>query len=116
MRTSLILHFDLLPAVDMLSNAEAGKFLKAILHYNVLGVLPDNLGSTSAILFQQIRAQHDRDQKRHQRQADPGGTGKENQPGSPGAAGNPGKAPGGEGAAGVRWPLVCAHFFSLVIN
>ena len=65
MRTSLILHFDLLPAVDMLSNAEAGKFLKAILRYNVLGVLPDNLGSTSAILFQQIRAQHDRDQKRY---------------------------------------------------
>ena len=65
MRTSMILHFDLLPAGDMLSNAEAGKFLKAILRYNVLGVLPDNLGSTSAILFQQIRAQHDRDQKRY---------------------------------------------------
>ena len=43
MRTSLILHFDLLPAVDMLSNAEAGKFLKAILRYNVR-VLCQSLG------------------------------------------------------------------------
>ena len=65
MRTSLILHFDLLPALELLSNAEAGKFLKAVMRYNVHGELPEKLGTTSSILFQQIKAQHDRDQKRY---------------------------------------------------
>ena len=66
MRTSFILHFDLLPAVELLSNAEAGKFLKAVMRYNVHGELPDKLSMSASILFQQIKAQHDRDAKRYE--------------------------------------------------
>ena len=65
MRTSLLIHFDLLPSVELLSNAEAGKLFKAVLRYNVNGELPDNLNACGAVLFQQLKSQHDRDQRRY---------------------------------------------------
>lgn len=66
MRSSFILHLDLLPTVDMLSNAELGKVIKAVFHYNVYGEMPDNLSRTASVLFQQIKAQHDRDSKHYE--------------------------------------------------
>ena len=56
MRTSFILHFDMMPTVDLLSNAELGKVIKAVYHYNVNGELPEKLSTSSSILFQQIKA------------------------------------------------------------
>ena len=61
MRTAMLIYFDLLPSLETLSNAEAGKLFKAILRYNVQGVLPEKLGKCEALLFQQLKAQHDRD-------------------------------------------------------
>ena len=52
MRTSFILHFDMMPTVDLLSNAELGKVIKAVYHYNVNGELPEKLSTSSSILFQ----------------------------------------------------------------
>lgn len=61
MRKAMLIHFDFLPALETLSNAEAGKLFKAILRYNAYGELPEKLGKCEALLFQQLKAQHDRD-------------------------------------------------------
>ena len=66
MRTSFILHFDMMPTVDLLSNAELVKVIKAVYHYNVNGELPEKLSTSSSILFQQIKAQHDRDRQHYE--------------------------------------------------
>lgn len=66
MRTAMLIYFDLLPSLETLSNAEAGKLFKAILRYNVQGVLPEKLGKCEALVFQQLKAQHDRDIKHYE--------------------------------------------------
>ena len=79
MRTSFILHFDMMPTVDLLSNAELGKVIKAVYHYNVNGELPEKLSTSSSILFQQIKAAL----RGGESEAGPGSTGKERE-GGPG--------------------------------
>lgn len=67
MRTYFILHYDSAEAVNMLSDTEAGRLLKALFEYNRTGALPEHLKSGTAILFSQLRAQHDRDRQRYER-------------------------------------------------
>lgn len=70
MRTYFILHYDSAEAVNMLSDMEAGRLLKALFEYNRTGALPEHLKSGTAILFSQLRAQHDRDRQRYERKCD----------------------------------------------
>lgn len=70
MRTYFILHYDSAEAVNMLSDTEAGRLLKALFEYNRTGALPEHLKSGTAILFSQLRAQHDRDRQRYERKCD----------------------------------------------
>lgn len=67
MRTSFILHNDIQASLDILSNAEAGKFIKAVVHYSCFGEMPDKLRGATAILFSVVRAQLDRDNDKYER-------------------------------------------------
>lgn len=67
MRTSFVLHNDIQPSLDILSNAEAGKFIKAIVHYSCFGEMPEKLTGATAILFAVVRAQLDRDNAKYER-------------------------------------------------
>ncbi len=66
MRKAMLIYFDFLPALEALSNAEAGRLFKAILRYNTSGELPEKLGKCEALLFQQLKAQHDRDAEHYE--------------------------------------------------
>lgn len=67
MRTYFMLHYDAKDSVMMLRDAEAGKMLKALFCYCCDGVLPENLKGGAAMLFNQFRHQHDRDQESYDR-------------------------------------------------
>ena len=54
----------------MLSDVEAGRLLKALFEYNRTGALPEHLKNGTAILFAQLRAQHDRDRQRYERKCE----------------------------------------------
>ena len=67
MRTYFVLYYDSEESFSMLRDAEAGRVLKALFRYNRDGELPENLKAREALVFSQLRHQHDRERERYER-------------------------------------------------
>lgn len=64
-KDSFVLHQEDFAQIDKLSNADAGKLLKAILLYVSTGALPDKLCVRAEIMFDYIRRHLDWDRKKY---------------------------------------------------
>ena len=59
-RPGFMLYFDLMPALDLLKDEEAGRLFRALMAYGQYGELQELSGS-EAVAFQMLRPRMDRD-------------------------------------------------------
>ena len=64
-KPGVMIYFDIIPVLDLLSNADAGILFRAILQYGENGVLPE-LEPNLALLWPLIQQRLDRDWDRYQ--------------------------------------------------
>ena len=67
MKKSFLLYLDMADPIEMLSDAEAGRLMKAVFRYASTGALPEELKAPANICFQFIRRSLDRDQEKYER-------------------------------------------------
>lgn len=65
-RPGVMLYFDILPSLDMLTTEECGTLFKAILEYGKYGVVPQ-LGGMVALAWTFIQPSLDRDSKKYEK-------------------------------------------------
>jgi hypothetical protein len=66
-RKYLCVYYDIIPAIDILSDAEAGRLLKGALHYSAFGETPD-LPGNERFTWPMIMAQIDRSNAKYEEQ------------------------------------------------